>query len=216
MQGTFITQRTITPENEVQYSEVNVTEDSIPIWGQCYKRIDNNVILQIGSDETTCFRCFHLKLVARNILRVHTTDKDFISKCYTNEMKAIASCPTADILENKRRHTEIILYKTIEFDGQDIRREYCPINGRYPLTYNVGDGTEDRAECPGKDSELDNCPSGSAMNLRFRQCSFENHEITLECLGHWQGLEGQKYMALMNARKHERLGPQYRCAVRKT
>lgn len=65
--------------------------------------------------------------------------------------------------------------ETLEFDGSDIRREYCPINGRYKLTYNVDDGLEDKMECPQPDSELDNCPSGSAMNLRFRKCSFENH-----------------------------------------
>lgn len=65
--------------------------------------------------------------------------------------------------------------ETREFDGQDIRREYCPINGRYKLTYNVDDGLEDKIECPQPDSVLDNCPSGSAMNLRFRKCSFENH-----------------------------------------
>lgn len=65
--------------------------------------------------------------------------------------------------------------ETNEFDGQEIRREYCPISGRYQLTYNVDDGQEDKVECPTTDSELDNCPSGSAMNLRFRKCSFENH-----------------------------------------
>lgn len=214
LQGTYVTQSLISHGNEVQYSEVNVTEDSIPIWGLCYRRVDNNIILQIGSDETACFRCFHLKLVARNILRVHTADLNYISKCYTNELKAIASCPTAEILKDRTRHTEIILYKTIQFDGQDIHREYCPINGRYSFTYNIDDGNEDRVECSGNYSELDNCPSGSAINLRFRKCSFENHEVTLECLGHWQGLESNKYLALMNARGEDKLGPSYRCAVR--
>ncbi|XP_037050218.1 uncharacterized protein LOC119084372 isoform X1 [Bradysia coprophila] len=213
LQGSFVTQSTVT-DNEVHYSDVNITEDAIAIWGQCHKRIENNVILMIGSDETACFRCFHLKLVARNVLKVHTADKDYISKCYTNENKAIASCPSLDMLNDASKHTEIILYKTREFDGQDIRREYCPINGRYKLTYNVDDGLEDKIECPQPDSVLDNCPSGSAMNLRFRKCSFENHEITFECLGHWQ-VGNRKYLALMNSRNGERLGPQYRCATYK-
>jgi hypothetical protein len=51
------------------------------------------------------------------------------------------------------------------------------------------------------------------MNLRFRQCSFENHEVTFECLGHWIGPGQQKYLALMNAKNDDQLGPQYRCAV---
>lgn len=112
LQGSFLTQSTIT-DNEVQYSQVNITEDAIPIWGQCHRRIENNVILMIASDETNCFRCFHLKLVARNVLRVHTSDKDYISKCYTNENKAIESCPTNEILQDANRHTEIILFSML-------------------------------------------------------------------------------------------------------
>lgn len=38
-------------------------------------------------------------------------------------------------------------------------------------------------------------------------------EITFECLGHWQGLGNKKYVALMNVQAHDKLGPQYRCAV---
>ena len=51
---------------------------------------------------------------------------------------------------------------------------YCPFNGRFNFIYNVNDGSESTTECPDPVSELDNCPSGSALNLRFRRCSFEN------------------------------------------
>lgn len=195
------------------YSQVNITEDSIPIWGQCHARINNNVILKIGSDETSCYRCFQLKLVSRNVLRVHTADKDYISKCYTNEMKAIASCPTTDILNDRTLHKEIILYRVTEHNGAEIRREYCPINGRYHFTYKKGgNAVGDAAECRGHDSQIDNCPSGSAINLRFHKCRFGNRQVTLECLGHWQGLGEQNYLALYNAQAND-FGPQYRCAV---
>lgn len=214
LQGTFVTQSAVTHEQEVLYSQVNITEDSIPIWGECYKRIDNNIILRIGSEETSCFRCFHLKLLSRNVLRVHVADKDYISKCYTNEAIAIASCPNANISRNSTRNKEIILYKLYEYNGEEIRREYCPFNERYHFTYIVEDETAtEPMECLGKDSELDNCPSGSAMNLRFRQCSFENREITFECLGQWQGIGQQNYMALVNSQSNTNFGPQYRCAV---
>lgn len=113
LQGSFVTQSTVT-DNEVHYSVVNITEDAIAIWGQCHKRIENNVILMIGSDETACFRCFHLKLVARNVLKVHTADKDYISKCYTNEDKAIESCASEDMLKDASKHTEIILYSKLQ------------------------------------------------------------------------------------------------------
>lgn len=111
----YLTQSTTTG-NTVQYSQINITEDSIPIWGQCLKRIENNVILMIGTDEPICYRCFNIKLVSRNILRVLTTDKDYKSKCFTDETKAMQSCPTSEILSNSAMHTEIILYSKFLYD----------------------------------------------------------------------------------------------------
>lgn len=107
----------------------------------------------------------------------------------------------------------MVFTETSDADGQEIRKQYCPINGRFKLTYNVDDGMEDKIECPNPDSELDTCPSGSAMNLRFKKCSFENHAIRFECLGHWTDHNNKKYLALMNTRAQDKLGPHYRCAV---
>lgn len=106
----FVTQNTVL-ENEVTYSQINITDNAIPIWGFCHRRLDNdNVVLMINSgiEETNCFRCFNLRLVAKNVVRVRTTDADYISKCYTNEERAI--CPTEADLQDPRRHTEVILY----------------------------------------------------------------------------------------------------------
>lgn len=167
--------------------------------------------MKIDSDESSCFRCFRLHLVARNVLRVHTAEKDYISKCYTNEDKAIESCPTPDILKDSNLHQEIILYKTIEYNGNEIQRQYCPINGRYHVSYSIDDGS-DPIGCDGQDSEIDNCPSGSAINIRFRKCTFENYETTLECLGNWKGYGEQNYVAFINKGVNQ-FGPQYRCAV---
>lgn len=113
LQGVFVTQSTVS-ENEVTYSQINITDNAIPIWGYCHRRMENNVILMIssGTEETNCFRCFNIRLVAssKNVVRVHTTDADYISKCYTNEEKAISSCPTDADLKDPSRNTEIILY----------------------------------------------------------------------------------------------------------
>lgn len=113
LQGVFVTQSTVS-ENEVTYSQINITDNAIPIWGYCHRRMENNVILMIssGTEETNCFRCFNIRLVAssKNVVRVHTTDADYISKCYTNEEKAISSCPTDADLRDPSRNTEIILY----------------------------------------------------------------------------------------------------------
>lgn len=49
------------------------------------------------------------------MLRVHTADKDYISKCYTNENKAIDSCPTAAMLKDPAKNTEYILFSKLRF-----------------------------------------------------------------------------------------------------
>ncbi|XP_029723594.2 uncharacterized protein LOC109404186 [Aedes albopictus] len=211
-QGEYITQNTVT-DGSVRYSRINITESAIPIWGNCHKRHDNNVVLKTGTEEASCYRCFHLKLVSKNVLRVLTADNDYISKCHTNEEKALASCLRDDALQDEEKSTEIILYKFREWNNDEVRQEYCPIHGRYKLTYNIDNGTEDRVECESPESEVDNCPSGSALNLRFRNCAFHDQEVTFECLGHWRGLRNQNYLALVNTNNDARLGPKYRCAT---
>lgn len=192
----------------VQYSQVNISADNIPIWGRCHRRIGNNVILMDSSGSANCIRCFHLKLVARNVLQVHTEE---LSKCYTTEEAAERTCPDETTL--RTRSKEILLYKTKELDGEDVIKEYCPISGRFDFTYNVNDGLENKQECPNSVSELNNCPSGNALNVRFKSCSFENHNITFECLGHWTGSDNQRYLALLDTRVDAVRRAQYRCAM---
>lgn len=210
MQGEYITQTTVTHMNQVSYTNVNITEDSIPIWGLCHKRIGNNIVLRM--DETGCYKCIHVNLVTRYVLRIYTAEQD-VSKCYTNEEKAIATCPTEGMVEDQPMQKEIILYKTLEYNGDTIKRQYCPFNGRYYFMLTIDDGGPETTGCDSKNSELDNCPSGSALNLRFRQCTFNDYEATLECLGQWKGYENQNFIALMNTGP-ESFGPKYRCAVR--
>lgn len=212
MQGEYITQTTVTHMNQVSYTHVNITEDSIPIWGLCHRRIANNIVLRMDSDETSCYKCIHVNLVSRNVLRIHTAEQDYGSKCYTNEEKAIASCPTDSMVEDQATQKEIILYKTLEYNGEEIKRQYCPFNGRYRFMLTIDDGGPETTGCDSKNSELDNCPSGSALNLRFRQCTFKDYGATLECLGQWKGHDNQNFVAFMNT-GDQSFGPKYRCAV---
>ena len=213
LQGEFVMQlqfqSTQAGIGHVQYSQVNISADNIPIWGRCHRRVGNNVILMDSSGSANCIRCFHLKLVARNVLQVHTREE--LSKCYTTEEAAERTCP--DEASLKTRSKEILLYKTKELDGEDVIKEYCPVSGRFTFTYNVNDGLENKHECPTPASELDNCPNGNALNVRFRSCSFENHDITFECLGHWTGPDNQRYLALLDTRVDAVRRAQYRCAM---
>lgn len=213
MQGEYITQNTVTHMNQVSYTHVNITEDSIPIWGLCHRRIGNNIVLRMDADETSCYKCFHVSLVARNVLRIHTAEPDYGSKCYTNEEKAIASCPTDSMVEDQSTQKEIIMYKILEYNGEQIKRQYCPFNGHYRLMLTIDDGGPETTGClDTSTSEMDNCPSGSALNIRFRQCTFRDYEPTLECLGQWKGHDNQNFIAFMNTGNHS-FGPIYRCAV---
>ncbi|GAB0096103.1 uncharacterized protein DMENIID0001_115700 [Sergentomyia squamirostris] len=219
MQGVYVTQSTVSGV-DVVYSQINITSDLITIWGNCHRRIGNSMILMMASLEededdgdTNCFRCFHITLVSKNIVRVYTT-MEYMAKCFTNEEKAIMSCPSEESLREAEDHTEIILFKIRELDGQMIRRrEYCPVSGRYNFTFATGVDAEKRLECLSPKSTLDTCPSGSSFNLRFRGCNFDDMDASLECLGHWTGYSGVNYLALINTKQDEKLGPRYRCAI---
>lgn len=157
-----------------------------------------------------------------------------ISKCWRRVLVKIARSKTWNHIWRSRfivsrtfsfiiiltLHQSIfLLLETHNYIGDPIIKEHCPFSDRYRLTYNTDDGFEDKIECSSSSdlntevSELDSCPSGSQMNLRFKGCSFEDHDIKFDCLGHWTGNDNQKYVALMNAKSTDTLGPQYRCAI---
>ncbi|GFG31845.1 hypothetical protein Cfor_02655 [Coptotermes formosanus] len=107
----------------------------------------------------------------------------------------------------------LYMVQTKDLGGEEVKRVYCPFNGRFNFIYNVNDGSESTTECPDPVSELDNCPSGSALNLRFRRCSFENRDVTFQCLGQWAGPGDQQYLALRDTRPGMDRFPPYRCAL---
>ncbi|XP_069693976.1 uncharacterized protein [Periplaneta americana] len=211
LQGEYVMQSTsVTPGGQVQYSQVNITAEAIPIWGHCHRRLGSSVILTDSSGGANCSRCFHIELRSRNVLQVRTEGLD---KCYTNQDAAEATCPNEKTLQQGDHFKDIILYKTKDLGGENITQVYCPINGRFNFIYNVNDGSESKTECPDPVSELDNCPSGSALNLRFQRCSFDNRDVTFQCLGHWSGPADQRYLALRDTRPGWNRLPPYRCAL---
>lgn len=73
--------------------------------------------------------------------------------------------------------TETKDFAIASLDGVgEIKYDYCPINGKFQFVYQTNDGSESKMEClRPMSSEIDNCPNGSEVNLRFRGCSFDNH-----------------------------------------
>ncbi|KAF5272839.1 hypothetical protein FQR65_LT00435 [Abscondita terminalis] len=198
----------------IQYSVLNITVNSIPIWGNCHRRIGNNFILMINSGSNSCIRCLHLKLRSKNVLQVNAASQESISKkCYTKEETAEANCPS-ELSVQERTTTEIILFKTKDLEGSLVERDYCPLYKKYNLRYFTTDKFY-RRECSGFESDLDSCPSGSSLNIHFRQCVFKNDDLKFDCLGEWEGPNGQRYIALLDNRHFKNQLPQYRCGLYK-
>ncbi|XP_058808315.1 uncharacterized protein LOC131673935 isoform X2 [Phymastichus coffea] len=208
----------------VQYSTINITFNAIPVWGYCHKKIADKVLLRDSrGGYGECMRCFQLIRRSRNIVEVFSQD---LNRCYTNESGAIESC--------KQLNTSAILYRSKEIGGIEIRNEYCPIAGKYRFKYSVNyefDGLDDnnsegKDECTAFSSDMNNCPDGSLLHLKFKRCTFEDHEVSFECLGSWPASssdtssEGPRYVALLDNRgvpdfagpaKWRR--PRYRCGL---
>lgn len=212
-QGVYATQSITSGSRDIHYLEVVIEADSIPIWGNCHRRLGNKVILYDTTGGTDCVRCFHLQFRSRHILEVH---HESLRKCYTNEEAALQTCPTPEKEHN--RETQIMLYKTATIEGQPLEPVYCPLDGRFHLTYNIDDGRESATECPEPSSTLANCPSGNAFTMNFHRCKFSDFSKTYECLGDWEGIEGQRYLALhdpmaLSGDTADPPQPRFRCAM---
>ncbi|CAG9855095.1 unnamed protein product [Phyllotreta striolata] len=210
-QGEFLMQSPTVSGNGIQYSPLNITENSIPVWGNCHRRIGNNFILMFNYSETLCVRCLHLNLRSSNILQIFAASEETISKCFTYEEAAEANCPSEQSIIAKEA-TEILLFKTKDGFGSYTTRQYCPIDGNYHLSYR---GTAKRRsnECKGFDSMVNSCPSGSTLNVMLRNCTFEGYDMKFECLGHWKGVDDERYVVFTDSRHLTNLRPKYRCAI---
>ncbi|XP_022186189.1 uncharacterized protein LOC111045173 isoform X1 [Nilaparvata lugens] len=212
LQGEFLMQSSAggMGKSEIQYSYVNITGDSIPIWGICYRRIGSNYILLDSSSGDNCIRCFHLTLKSRNVLLVRT---EGLGKCYTSEAAAEATC-----LHSMTHHmTELLLFKEREVGGEEISKAFCPVHGKFTFVYNIDDGTEDKMECANSDSVIDSCMipiQASSISLHFQGCSFGDVDnLTFHCLGDWEGPGNQRYVAFLNPSEGSNGRPRYRCAL---
>ncbi|KAF8782355.1 hypothetical protein HNY73_012651 [Argiope bruennichi] len=209
-QGTFLTQTQASAAyggHTVTYSEITVEVDSIPPWGRCHRRRGNNVILKDSTGGEDCIRCFHITLKSLNVIQIHT---EGLARCYTNEEAARATCPDERaVLE--RRFKEILLFRKHEpATMMTVEDLFCPISGRFRFTYTANHG---EFQCEQPFSELSNCPNGNGLNVRFRQCAFPDMSIQFLCLGDWAGLNGERYIALMDLRDEPQARPKYRCGL---
>ncbi|KAH0956585.1 hypothetical protein HN011_004241 [Eciton burchellii] len=185
----------------VQYSSVNITFNSIPVWGYCHRRVGDNVLLIDRYGDKDCIRCFRLLRRSRNVIEVLSEP---LNKCYIYKSAALASC-------NALNSTSI-LYRTKEIGGMPIRNEYCPIAGLYHFKYSINNDSGTSLECNTFSSDFNNCPDGSILHLSFKRCNFEAQDIKYNCLGSWPGPNGSNYLALWDSNANDDR-PQYRCGL---
>ncbi|XP_025834696.1 uncharacterized protein LOC108738245 isoform X1 [Agrilus planipennis] len=211
-QGEYKMQTVSNLYGNVQYSTLNITATSIPIWGNCHERRGSNFVLILDYGVNKCIRCLHLKMRSKNIMQVFTTGQETISKCYVNEESAINNCPTTEFVQNSL-NSEILLFKTKDAAGTSTRTEYCPLDGKFSVNYKSVDKNY-TLECKENESTLDSCPFGSHLNFRFRQCNVNDFDVSFECLGHWKGPNGENYLALTDKRQtNNPKAVQYKCAL---
>ena len=211
MQGEFMTQWK--DSQDITYTSISLTYNSVPSWGTCHSRHRDNVILRDTNARSgaECFRCIRIRQRSINVNQVHVRD---LNQCYDSEAEAMASCPT-EVEVSQRGVEEIMLYKTRGFYGESaVTQIHCPFNGRWKFSYsNVDDKS---GSCASEESEAGGCPSEYMLDLKFRNCDFPDFDMSFQCLGHWQGEDGLNYLSLLDT-KLPQLGeeprPRYRCAV---
>nr|XP_012215431.1 PREDICTED: uncharacterized protein LOC105667894 isoform X1 [Linepithema humile] len=183
----------------IQYSTINITFNSIPVWGYCHERKGDNVLLMDRYGEKDCVRCIRLQQRSRNVIEVFS---QALNQCYTRTKLASESCAKLD--------TASILYRAKEIGGLAIRNEYCPIRGQYHFKYTINNDSS--FECNSFASEINNCLDGSVLHWNFKRCNFRAHNLTYNCLGSWPGPNGSNYLALWDPDAVDGR-PQYRCGL---
>lgn len=58
--------------------------------------------------------------------------------------------------------------ETKDIEETFSRKEYCPFDGRYKVTYKSDN--YNKTPCTKIESTMDSCPSGSTLNIRFPRC----------------------------------------------
>jgi len=213
MQGEFMTQWK--ESQEIAYTSISLTYNSVPSWGNCHSRHRENVILRDSSSRgSDCFRCIRIIQRSVNVNQVHVRN---LHKCFDTEEEALRDCPTSHEVTS-RAVEEIMLYKTRGFYGESaVTQTHCPFSGRWKFSYSNVE--EAAGSCDSESSEAGGCPSEFMLDLKFRNCDFPDFDMRFQCLGHWSGEDGRNYLSLLDT-KLPQLGeeprPRYRCAVYQT
>lgn len=200
---------------EIAYTSISLTYNSVPSWGNCHSRHRENVILRDSSSRgSDCFRCIRIIQRSVNVNQVHVRN---LHKCFDTEEEALRDCPTSHEVTS-RAVEEIMLYKTRGFYGESaVTQTHCPFSGRWKFSYSNVE--EAAGSCDSESSEAGGCPSEFMLDLKFRNCDFPDFDMSFQCLGHWSGEDGRNYLSLLDT-KLPQLGeeprPRYRCAVYQT
>jgi len=110
---------------------------------------------------------------------------------------------------------EIMLYKTRGFYGEPaVTQVHCPFSGEWKFSYSSSHSR--LTSCSSETSEAGGCPGEFMLDLKFRDCDFPDFDMSFQCLGHWTGEDGHRYLSLLDM-KLPQLGeeprPRYRCAI---
>ena len=113
IQGDFATQW-LDSVTEVSYTQISISYNSIPGWGECFYRQRELVVLKKGE----CFKCLRLVQRSKNVNHIYSRD---IDECFATGEEALRKCPSEE-----QKVSEMMLYRR-----GSVHPVHCPITGRH-------------------------------------------------------------------------------------
>ncbi|KAG5675652.1 hypothetical protein PVAND_005539 [Polypedilum vanderplanki] len=207
IQGEYKFQNTAINGNRIQYSVINITNDDISPYGLCYSRNGSNFIVVLGNedDRISCYRCFSLRMVSKNVLLLIHTESDINSKCSSSP--ETVKCPNEISLSDEKKFTNDF-YSIILFRLDSRPHEFCPLTGKIRFDY-YPDNTP---VCNGYQSSISNCPSSTSLNVNFKNCTKDLQPKKYDCLANWR-MQNQNFIAIIESSLDNSTDEKYKCGV---
>ncbi|XGW11053.1 hypothetical protein V3C99_012503, partial [Haemonchus contortus] len=180
------------------YDEITISAKSISGYGDCYEQFEQSYVLGLRRmGRPLCYRCVTPIRRSSNILQLAHQQEEI---CYNTIGEAKSSCFDA---------TQVTLEDGITVFKVNAEPAVCHIEGRFALEYNLS-GADFRCEI-NSGSEVHNCQSSNVLAVKFRNCSFPDFDMSLKCIGSFQGMNNSQYIIVANEQSDE-----YRCGLLST
>ncbi|CAJ0577786.1 unnamed protein product, partial [Mesorhabditis spiculigera] len=179
------------------YETLTIGETSISDFGECYEKLHDSYIFgQKRMGRPLCYRCVTPIIRTRNVIQLAHQDGDY---CHQSIEEARKTCFDS--------HSIRPLEGTFIF--RSTNRDYvsCELEGRFAVSYHLRN-TNLTCEGHSTDTTAENCQVASRLDIKFRGCTFPDFDMSMQCLGTWNGPSGERYLIFENEENEE-----FRCGL---